>query len=196
MIDLPEATCLIQISSHFGSRRQEAQRLGNLVRDQSWRLIMLLGRILRADDEGFNAFFYSLVSKDTQEMFYGTMRQQFLIDQGYAFKVITHLDGLGDLPNLVYKTRDEQVELLSLVLGANESEASHGPDHMRTVEGDRHDHFKRFWAHEILCYPTNHKILNGSEWRTARVLRRAEQGYEQEVGSRSSSAPRVVHQTG
>ena len=49
-------------------------------------------------------------------MFYSTKRQQFLIDQGYAFKVITHLDGLDDLPGLVYKSRDEQIELLSSVL--------------------------------------------------------------------------------
>lgn len=55
-IDLPEATCLIQISSHFGSRRQEAQRLGRILRAK------------RRNDEGFNAFFYSLVSKDTQEV--------------------------------------------------------------------------------------------------------------------------------
>ncbi|KAG5459661.1 MAG: P-loop containing nucleoside triphosphate hydrolase protein, partial [Olpidium bornovanus] len=73
-IDLPEATCLIQISSHYGSRRQEAQRLGRILRAK------------RRNDEGFNAFFYSLVSKDTQEMYYSTKRQQFLIDQGYAFK--------------------------------------------------------------------------------------------------------------
>lgn len=51
-IDLPEATCLIQISSHFGSRRQEAQRLGRILRAK------------RRNDEGFNAFFYSLVSKE------------------------------------------------------------------------------------------------------------------------------------
>jgi DNA excision repair protein ERCC-3 len=37
--------------------------------------------------EEFNAFFYSLVSKDTVEMYYSTKRQQFLIDQGYSFKV-------------------------------------------------------------------------------------------------------------
>ncbi|TFK72966.1 DNA helicase [Pluteus cervinus] len=122
-IDLPEATCLIQISSHFGSRRQEAQRLGRILRAK------------RRNDEGFNAFFYSLVSKDTQEMFYSTKRQQFLIDQGYAFKVITHLDGLEDLPDLVYKTRDEQIELLSSVLLANESEADLGTD-IRAAEGD------------------------------------------------------------
>lgn len=44
----------------------------------------------QAADE-FNAFFYTLVSKDTQEMYYSTKRQQFLIDQGYSFKVITNL---------------------------------------------------------------------------------------------------------
>ncbi|PPQ88714.1 hypothetical protein CVT25_009478 [Psilocybe cyanescens] len=122
-IDLPEATCLIQISSHFGSRRQEAQRLGRILRAK------------RRNDEGFNAFFYSLVSKDTQEMFYSTKRQQFLIDQGYAFKVITHLDGLESLPDLVYRTQDEQIELLQSVLIANDNEAELGSD-IRHVEGD------------------------------------------------------------
>lgn len=68
-IDLPEATCLIQISSHYGSRRQEAQRLGRILRAK------------RRNDEGFNAFFYSLVSKDTSEMYYSTKRQGFLVDQ-------------------------------------------------------------------------------------------------------------------
>lgn len=60
-IDLPEANCLIQISSHFGSRRQEGQEAQRL------------GRILRAkekSDSKFIAFFYTLVSKDTDEMFY------------------------------------------------------------------------------------------------------------------------------
>jgi len=108
-IDLPEATCLIQISSHFGSRRQEAQRLGRILRAK------------RRNDEGFNAFFYSLVSKDTQEMYYSTKRQQFLIDQGYAFKVITHLDGLQSMPGLVYPTKTQQIELLQAVLIANEA---------------------------------------------------------------------------
>jgi len=65
------------------------------------------GRILRAkrrNDEGFNAFFYSLVSKNTQEMFYSTKRQQFLTEQGYVFKVIKHLEGMEDMPDLVYRT--------------------------------------------------------------------------------------------
>ncbi|TCD63582.1 transcription factor TFIIH complex ERCC-3 subunit [Steccherinum ochraceum] len=60
---------------------------------------------------------------------------KFLIDQGYAFKVITHLDGLEELPDLVYKTKNEQIELISSVLLANESEADLGSD-VRAAEGD------------------------------------------------------------
>ena len=51
----------------------------------------------QAADE-YNAFFYTLVSKDTQEMYYSTKRQQFLIDQGYSFKVITNLLDAAGLP--------------------------------------------------------------------------------------------------
>ena len=110
-LDLPEATCLIQISSHYGSRRQEAQRLGRILRAK------------RRNDEGFNAFFYSLVSKDTQEMYYSSKRQAFLVDQGYAFKVITHLQGIEDLPNLAFARPDERRALLAEVMLQNESMA-------------------------------------------------------------------------
>lgn len=103
-LDLPEATCLIQISSHYGSRRQEAQRLGRILRAK------------RRNDEGFNAFFYSLVSKDTNEMFYSSKRQAFLVDQGYAFKVITHLNGIENMEKLHYKQQSERMELLQDVL--------------------------------------------------------------------------------
>lgn len=111
-IDLPEATCLIQISSHYGSRRQEAQRLGRILRAK------------RRNDEGFNAFFYSLVSKDTQEMYYSTKRQAFLVDQGYAFKVITELKGMDKLPNLAYSSSHDQRELLQNVLLQNAETAN------------------------------------------------------------------------
>jgi DNA excision repair protein ERCC-3 len=107
-LDLPEATCLIQISSHYGSRRQEAQRLGRILRAK------------RRNDEGFNAFFYSLVSKDTQEMYYSSKRQAFLVDQGYAFKVITQLANLERTPGLAFATASEQRELLQKVLVENE----------------------------------------------------------------------------
>ncbi|KAI9788663.1 MAG: transcription factor TFIIH complex ERCC-3 subunit [Piccolia ochrophora] len=110
-LDLPEATCLIQISSHYGSRRQEAQRLGRILRAK------------RRNDEGFNAFFYSLVSKDTQEMYYSSKRQAFLVDQGYAFKVITHLQGIEDLPNLAFARPEERRSLLAEVMLQNEDKA-------------------------------------------------------------------------
>ncbi|KAI0887353.1 DNA repair helicase RAD25 [Annulohypoxylon maeteangense] len=108
-LDLPEATCLIQISSHYGSRRQEAQRLGRILRAK------------RRSDEGFNAFFYSLVSRDTPEMFYSTKRQAFLVDQGYSFKVITQLTGIEEMPGLVYKTAQQRRELLQTIVIDTES---------------------------------------------------------------------------
>jgi DNA excision repair protein ERCC-3 len=111
-LDLPEATCLIQISSHYGSRRQEAQRLGRILRAK------------RRSDEGFNAFFYSLVSKDTVEMYYSTKRQAFLVDQGYSFKVITQLAGMEKMEGLAYKEPQERRELLQkLMVDAAKNEA-------------------------------------------------------------------------
>ncbi|WPH03876.1 Hypothetical protein R9X50_00675900 [Acrodontium crateriforme] len=103
-LDLPEATCLIQISSHYGSRRQEAQRLGRILRAK------------RRNDEGFNAFFYSLVSKDTNEMYYSSKRQAFLVDQGYAFKVITHLNGIERMPGLMFTQPVDRSSLLQDVV--------------------------------------------------------------------------------
>lgn len=108
-LDLPEATCLIQISSHYGSRRQEAQRLGRILRAK------------RRNDEGFNAFFYSLVSKDTQEMYFSSKRQAFLVDQGYAFKVITQLANIEKTPGLAFATANERRELLQKVLVDNDT---------------------------------------------------------------------------
>lgn len=111
-LDLPEATCLIQISSHYGSRRQEAQRLGRILRAK------------RRNDEGFNAFFYSLVSKDTDEMQYAARRQTFLVDQGYAFKIITKLEGIENREDLYFRSLDERKELLTEVCLAKESDAA------------------------------------------------------------------------
>ncbi|XP_072995058.1 general transcription and DNA repair factor IIH helicase/translocase subunit XPB1-like [Typha latifolia] len=114
-IDIPEANVIIQISSHAGSRRQEAQRLGRILRAK--------GRLqdrMSGGKEEYNAFFYSLVSTDTQEMYYSTKRQQFLIDQGYSFKVITSLPPPDTGAELSYYTLDEQLDLLSKVLNAGD----------------------------------------------------------------------------
>ncbi|KAJ1205252.1 hypothetical protein NDU88_000687 [Pleurodeles waltl] len=109
--DLPEANVLIQISSHGGSRRQEAQRLGRVLRAKKGMVA-----------EEYNAFFYSLVSQDTQEMAYSTKRQRFLVDQGYSFKVITKLAGMEE-EELAYSTKEEQQQLLQKVLAASDLDA-------------------------------------------------------------------------
>ncbi|KAG0566665.1 hypothetical protein KC19_7G079900 [Ceratodon purpureus] len=114
-IDIPEANVIIQISSHAGSRRQEAQRLGRILRAKGKPKDRMAGGA-----EEFNAFFYSLVSTDTQEMYYSTKRQQFLIDQGYSFKVITSLPPADSGAELSYHSLDEQMGLLTKVLHAGE----------------------------------------------------------------------------
>ncbi|XP_078713091.1 general transcription and DNA repair factor IIH helicase/translocase subunit XPB isoform X3 [Lampetra fluviatilis] len=109
--DLPEANVLIQISSHGGSRRQEAQRLGRVLRAKKGMVA-----------EEYNAYFYSLVSQDTQEMAYSAKRQRFLVDQGYSFKVITKLAGMEE-GELMFSTKDEQQQLLQKVLAASDLDA-------------------------------------------------------------------------
>ncbi|XP_016988992.1 general transcription and DNA repair factor IIH helicase subunit XPB [Drosophila rhopaloa] len=107
--DLPEANVLIQISSHGGSRRQEAQRLGRILRAKKGAIA-----------EEYNAFFYTLVSQDTMEMSYSRKRQRFLVNQGYSYKVITHLKGMDTDADLMYGTQEEQGQLLQLVLSASD----------------------------------------------------------------------------
>lgn len=100
-IDLPEANVILQISSHYGSRRQEAQRLG---------------RILRPKSKSRKAFFYSLVTSNTEEMFYANKRQQFLVSQGYDFKTILDFAGFNRIPNLVFESEKEKAFLLRQIL--------------------------------------------------------------------------------
>ncbi|MDV2429158.1 DEAD/DEAH box helicase [Corynebacterium tuberculostearicum] len=74
-IDLPEAALAIQVSGTFGSRQEEAQRLG---------------RLLRPKEE--EALFYSLVTRDSLDADYAVHRQRFLAEQGYAYRLIDALD--------------------------------------------------------------------------------------------------------
>jgi len=115
--DLPEANVLIQISSHGGSRRQEAQRLGRILRAKKGAIV----------DE-FNAFFYTLVSQDTQEMPFSRKRQRFLVNQGYAYKVVTKLAGLDDDPDILYANKESQVTLLHQTLAANDADIEEEPE--------------------------------------------------------------------
>ncbi|PJZ26181.1 helicase [Leptospira hartskeerlii] len=79
-IDLPDANIAIQVSGTFGSRQEEAQRLG---------------RILRPKGEDNTAVFYSLISRDTNEERFGQNRQLFLTEQGYEYEIYT-LDQFGE----------------------------------------------------------------------------------------------------
>jgi DNA excision repair protein ERCC-3 len=76
-IDLPDANVAIQVSGTFGSRQEEAQRLG---------------RVLRPKHDGGPASFYSLVSADTREQEFGKKRQLFLTEQGYAYAIVAAAD--------------------------------------------------------------------------------------------------------
>ncbi len=72
-IDLPEASLAIQISGSFGSRQEEAQRLG---------------RLLRPKQDGRTALFYTLIARDTVEQDFAQNRQRFLAEQGYSYEIM------------------------------------------------------------------------------------------------------------
>ena len=81
-IDLPEASVAVQVSGSFGSRQEEAQRLG---------------RIMRPKGDGRTAHFYAIVARDTVDQDFAAHRQRFLAEQGYAYTIVDaeDLDGLG-----------------------------------------------------------------------------------------------------
>ncbi|GAA2789827.1 DNA repair helicase XPB [Crossiella cryophila] len=79
-IDLPEASVAVQVSGTFGSRQEEAQRLG---------------RLLRPKGDGRQAHFYSVVARDSLDTDYAAHRQRFLAEQGYAYKIVDADDLLG-----------------------------------------------------------------------------------------------------
>jgi DNA excision repair protein ERCC-3 len=79
-IDLPDASVAIQVSGTFGSRQEEAQRLG---------------RILRPKGDGRQAHFYSVVARDSVDAEYAAHRQRFLAEQGYAYRIVDADDLLG-----------------------------------------------------------------------------------------------------
>ncbi|WP_298801943.1 DNA repair helicase XPB [uncultured Pseudokineococcus sp.] len=79
-IDLPEASVAVQVSGSFGSRQEEAQRLG---------------RLLRPKGDGRTARFYTVVSRDTLDQDFAAHRQRFLAEQGYAYRILDGDDVLA-----------------------------------------------------------------------------------------------------
>lgn len=85
-IDLPEASVAIQVSGSFGSRQEEAQRLG---------------RILRPKADGRPAIFYTLVARDTVDQDFALNRQRFLAEQGYAYTIMDAAEVTQKVPALL-----------------------------------------------------------------------------------------------
>jgi len=83
-VDLPEASVAIQVSGSFGSRQEEAQRLG---------------RLLRPKADGRRARFYTVVSRDTVDADFAHNRQRFLAEQGYAYRIVDaeEIDAIEEL---------------------------------------------------------------------------------------------------
>jgi len=90
-IDLPDANVAIQVSGTFGSRQEEAQRLG---------------RILRPKAEGNYAYFYSLVTRDSKDQEFAANRQLFLTEQGYRYRII-----IVDGTQILAEKLDERAKL-------------------------------------------------------------------------------------
>ena len=79
-IDLPDANVLIQVSGTFGSRQEEAQRLG---------------RVLRPKSDGGDAAFFTIVTRDTRELDFSHHRQMFLTEQGYSYQILDEKEVLS-----------------------------------------------------------------------------------------------------
>ncbi|MBN2005294.1 MAG: DEAD/DEAH box helicase [Anaerolineae bacterium] len=90
-IDLPDANVAIQISGTFGSRQEEAQRLG---------------RILRPKPDGQQAYFYTIVSKETIDQDYSANRQRFLTEQGYRYLILYN----DEIPDALPHTQQRLAE--------------------------------------------------------------------------------------
>ena len=85
-IDLPEASVAIQVSGSFGSRQEEAQRLG---------------RILRPKADGRPALFYTLVARDTVDQDFALNRQRFLAEQGYGYTIMDAAEVTQKVPKIL-----------------------------------------------------------------------------------------------
>lgn len=102
-IDLPEASVAIQLSGTFGSRQEEAQRLG---------------RVTRPKHDGRQAHFYTIVSRDTVDTEYAARRQRFLAEQGYAYTIVDADDVLAPV-----ELADDAVDGVADVLDEGQTSA-------------------------------------------------------------------------
>ncbi|KAI8800905.1 P-loop containing nucleoside triphosphate hydrolase protein [Cladochytrium replicatum] len=118
-LNLPEATCLIQISKLFGSRRQEAQRLGRILRARRAK-----------EDSTFSSSFYTLISMGTDESRHHGNRKLFLEEQGYRYNTLTDAEILErhattattSTPSATHKRSIKREKMMEARRGVSEEE--------------------------------------------------------------------------
>ena len=123
-LNLPSANVLIQISSQYGARMQESQRLGRVLRPKPGK------------NSQYNSFFYSIVSDDTVDIFYSAKRQQYLVDQGYSYEPVR--DGEKRWPARKQRQLDsaeEQEKWLKQILDLKEMSEISELNEESSVEG-------------------------------------------------------------
>jgi DNA excision repair protein ERCC-3 len=123
-IDLPDAQVIIQISSHGRARRQEAQRLGRILRPKH-ELGYRKGQ--------YSAFFYTLISEGTRESEMAIARQRFLMDQGYTYELLPFKDLKGMQP----ESKEWELQLLESILNLSDSDLRNQEDMDREVNSGR-----------------------------------------------------------
>lgn len=121
-IDLPDANVAIQVSGTFGSRQEEAQRLG---------------RILRPKKDGSIANFYTLVTRDTKDQDFSTNRQLFLTEQGYSYNIV---DAFEIVPNLPEKIAALDAELERKKLSGEWDIDARLESRRKAAKSDEEDH--------------------------------------------------------
>ncbi|KAI9302715.1 P-loop containing nucleoside triphosphate hydrolase protein [Cunninghamella echinulata] len=121
-LDLPAATVLIQVSSHFGSRRQEAQRLGRVLRAK------------KRNEKGFYSRFYTLITNDTHEVAFSERRRQFLEEEcGYGYQLWLvgdelEKEKLKNKKNQIDDNDEIKLDPLSCHIDTNDQRPYHTPE--------------------------------------------------------------------
>ncbi len=116
-VDLPDAAVAIQVSGTFGSRQEEAQRLG---------------RVLRPKSDGSSATFYSIVTLGSKDQDFAGKRQLFLTEQGYAYEILEA--GADGVPPTIQSTQEHRSEAATDANSA--SQKAHGGAQHRPLSPD------------------------------------------------------------
>ncbi|KAG8346276.1 hypothetical protein TRVL_02892 [Trypanosoma vivax] len=139
-VNLPSANVVVQVSSHGGSRRQEAQRLGRILRPKA----------VASNGRATDAWFYTVISTDTLEMVYAAHRTAFLVDQGYTCRVME------------FDPNDESSALDTTASDAATGAISEAKEEMGDVASIKQEKLRNFFSQSKLRRDTATPVLMGS----------------------------------